>query len=61
MTNILIVEETGSAYKLLNNVLHFSPLNNDNTFDDDDWSEVEFDMLSENESNFIRNKCISIL
>ena len=61
MENVLIVKETGSAYKLLNNVLHFSPLNKNNTFNNDDWQEVQFHLLSENEGEFIKNKCISIL
>jgi hypothetical protein len=40
----------GTAYKLLNGVLMFAPLDNDNViieaFGEEDWGEVDFDRLS---------------
>jgi hypothetical protein len=36
----------GTAYKLLNGVLMFAPLDNDNVIIEEDWGKVDFDQLS---------------
>jgi hypothetical protein len=54
----------GTAYKLLNGVLMFAPLNNDNevieAFGEEDWSKVDFDRLSTVDSIYPKQALITL-
>lgn len=57
-TTIIKCNYTGSAYKLSNGALMFAPLDKDNiiieSFGEEDWSEVDFDRLSREESLYLK-------
>lgn len=44
---VLKILEIGTAYKLINNVLMFTPLDNENNLSGKDWNEVDFFSIDE--------------